>query len=169
VSLPGGRFEFRDANPESIQVDPRSLGDDFVPPPAFRVPPDGELEIGLYRAGSLRVTLFLDADSDGLWDSNELPASSISIALVWDGKPWNLRTGPDGSVSLSSLAPGNYLVRIDAESLPSRALSPDVRSVEVRGGETTDARIAIPLRQISFSQFGDPADACTDAATPCDD
>lgn len=169
VSLPGGRFEFRDANPESIQVDPRSLGDDFVPPPAFRVPPDGELEIGLYRAGGLRVTLFLDANADGQWDSNELPAASLSIALVRNGEPWNLRTGPDGSVSLSSLAPGNYLIRIDAESLPSRALPPDVRSVDVRGGETTDVQIAIPLRQISFSQFGDPADACTKAASPCDD
>lgn len=168
VSQPGGRFEFRSAHPEPIEVDPRSLGEDFIPAPAFRVPPKGDVVIGLHRAGSLRVVLFLDANGDGHWDSTELPASGIVLSLEHEGEPWTLRTGPDGSVSLSSLAPGTYVIHVDSESLPSRALPAQVRSVDVRGGEGAEVRIPIPLRQVSFSQFGD-VNECAAGSVACDD
>lgn len=158
VSRPDGRFEFRDAERGTIEVDPRSIGEDYVPVPALRVAPRGETAIGLYRSGALHVTVFLDANADGVWDEDELPASAVSISIARDEKPWILGTGPDGMVSLSSLAPGTYVIRVDAQTLPSRGLPVELQAVVVRGGETTDVQIAIPLRQISFSQFGDDDD-----------
>jgi hypothetical protein len=169
VSLPGGRFEFRDAAPGAIEVDPRSLGEDFVRVSDFRTSADGATEIGLYRAGSLRVAAFLDANADGAWDSNELPANGISISISRNEEPWILTTGPEGSVSLSSLAPGTYVIEVDRQTLPSRALPASVESVEVRGGQAAEVQIAIPMRQISFTQFGDVARDCSDQPAPCDD
>ena len=168
VSLADGRFEFRDAEPDAIEIDPRSLGNVFVPIPPVRVPPTGEVEIGLYRSGGLVVTLFLDANGNGIWDASELPAAGVSVSLESGNEPWVLETGPDGVASLSSIAPGTYVIRVDGETLPSRALSAPVHSVDVRGGEAARAGIPIPMRQISFSQFGDGGQTC-DAATVCDD
>jgi len=155
VTRPDGRFEFRDAKRGAIEVDPRSIGEEYVPIPAVRVAPRGETTIGLYRAGGLYVTVFLDTNADGVWDADELPASAVSISIARDDKPWVLGTGPDGKVSLSSLAPGTYVIQVDAQSLPSRALPVEVQAVEIRGGEAAEVRIAIPIRQINFSQFGD--------------
>ena len=169
VSLPGGHFEFRDSEPEAIRVDLRSLGPGFVPVPDFKVPPNGRVEIGVYRAGALRVTLFLDANDDGVWDASELPAAALSVSLTRDGQPWRLRTGADGSVSLSSMAPGTYSIEVDGRSLPARARAPDPRLVEVRGGETSDVRIPIPLRQINFSRFESASSSCMEGWVPCDD
>lgn len=168
VSRTDGSFEFRDAEPGPIEVDPRSLGDDFAPASGYRVPPSGTVEIGLYRAGGLRVTAFLDANADGVWDADELPAAAISVSLSRDDEPWVMQTGPDGAVFLSSVPPGTYLIRVDGQSLPSRALPPEIRSVEVRGGEMTEVRVPIPMRQISFTQFGE-AGPCGGTAAVCDD
>jgi hypothetical protein len=169
VSRPDGSFEFRDAEPGAIEVDRRSLGDDFVPVSEFRVPPSGATEIGLYRAGGLRITAFLDANADGVCDGNELPASAISISLTRHDDPWVLQTGPDGVVSLSSLSPGMYVIRVDSQTLPQRALPAEIQSVEIRGGETTEVHVPIPMRQISFSQFGEISSACTAGTLTCDD
>ncbi|NNK48727.1 MAG: hypothetical protein HKP01_07625, partial [Gemmatimonadetes bacterium] len=139
------------------------------PVPAVRVSRQGETAIGLYRPGSLRVTLFLDANNDGIWDEDELPAAAVSLAVIRDDKPWVLETGVDGSVSLSSLAPGTYQIQVETESLPSRALPVEIRSAQVRGGEATDMHVPIPMRQISFSQFGDPGITCAGKSAVCDD
>lgn len=169
VSRPGGRFEFRDASSGTIDVDPESMGPEFVPVPTVRIPADGLVEIGLYRAGALQVTLFLDADADGVWDDTELPAAEVSVSMTRGEEPWILTSGPDGSVSLSSIPPGTYVIRVDPETLPSRALRTDLHSVEVRGGDTARIQIAIPMRQVRFTQFGDPGDSCEDRTAVCDD
>lgn len=167
-SRPGGRFEFRDAAPGTIEIDPASLGGDFVPLPPTRLPASGFAEIGLYRAGTVLVTLFLDADADGVWDDTEVPASEVTVTLSRDGESWVLRTGQDGSVSLSSVPPGTYVIRVDPESLPSRALPADLHSTAVRGGETVRLQIPVPMRQVNFSRFGG-GEACTPATPACDD
>jgi len=43
---------------------------------------------------------------------------------------------------------------------------PEMKSIAIRGGEDAQVRIAIPMRQISFSQFGDTCDPATGS---CDD
>lgn len=169
ISRPDGRFEFRDAQPGAIEVDARSIGDSYVPLPAVRVSQKGETAIGLYRPGSLRVTLFLDANNDGLWDDRELPAAGVMLAVIRNEEPWVLKTGADGSVSLSSLAPGTYMIQVEGESLPSRALPVELLSAEVWGGEATEVRIPVPMRQINFTQFGDGVDTCDQKSEVCDD
>jgi hypothetical protein len=169
VSRPDGRFEFRDAQPGAIEVDPRSIGDSYVPVPAVRVSSAGETAIGLYRPGSLRITLFLDSNNDEVWDDQELPAAAVTLAVTRDDEPWVIKTGADGSVSLSSLAPGTYVIRVESESLPSRALQVEIRSAEVRGGEATELHIPVPMRKINFSQFGDASETCGTGTVSCDD
>jgi len=164
TTRPGGGFEFRDAAPGPIEVDPASLGAGYVPVPAARVPADGSVEIGLYRAGAILITLFLDGDGDGIWDDTDLPAGEVSVSLTRGEEVWVLKSGPDGIVSLSSLPPGTYVIQVVLESLPSRALPAEIRSAVVRGGKVTPVQIPIPMRQVSFSRFETPADSCQPVA-----
>jgi hypothetical protein len=47
---------------------------------------------------------------------------------------------------------------------------PELRTILIKGGEDADVRIAIPMRQISFSQFGDTGTCLAgDQTVPCDD
>jgi hypothetical protein len=91
------------------------------------------------------------------------------LAVIRNEEPWVLKTGADGSVSLSSLAPGTYVIQVEGESLPSRALSVELLSAEVWGGEATDVRIPVPMRQINFTQFGGGVDTCDQKSEVCDD
>jgi len=98
-----------------------------------------------------------------------LPAAAVSLAVTRDDQPWVIKTGADGSVSLSSLAPGTYVIRVESESLPSRALQVEIQSAEVRGGEATEVYIPVPMRQVNFSQFGDVTAPCGTGTVSCDD
>ena len=80
-----------------------------------------------------------------------------------------MKTGADGSASLGSVRPGSFVISVVGESLPRRAYMPELGTVTVTGGEKAEVRIAIPMRQISFTQFGDTADACSDQIAPCGD
>jgi hypothetical protein len=61
------------------------------------------------------------------------------------------------------------VIRVESESLPSRALQVEIRSAEVRGGEATELHIPVPMRQINFSQFGDASETCGTGTVSCDD
>ena len=63
----------------------------------------------------------------------------------------------------------NLAIQVEGESLPSRALPVGILSAEVWGGEATEVRIPVPMRQINFSQFGDGVDTCDQKSAVCDD
>ena len=170
VSRPGGRFEFRSADPGTVTVDTRGLGSDYLPLPDVPVPDDRYLEIGVTRSAYLRVSAFLDANVNGIWDAGELAADGLQIVVRrGEDEAWEIKTGADGSASLGSVRPGSFVISVVGESLPRRALMPELDTVTVTGGEKAEVRIAIPMRQIAFTQFGDTADACPDPAVPCGD
>ncbi|MCL7960316.1 MAG: hypothetical protein M8861_09005, partial [marine benthic group bacterium] len=62
VSRPGGRFDFRSADPATVAVETRSLGSDYLPMPDMPVPDDRYLEIAVTRSADLRVSAFLDSN-----------------------------------------------------------------------------------------------------------
>jgi hypothetical protein len=170
VSRPGGRFEFRSADPGSVTVDTRSIGSDYLPMPDVPVPDDRYVEIGVTRSAGLRVSAFLDANVNGIWDAGELAANGLQIVVSREeDEAWEMETGADGSASLLSVRPGSFVISVVEESLPRRALMPELGTAIVTGGEKAEVRIAIPMRQISFTRFGDAAEACSDTAVPCDD
>ena len=169
VSRPGGRFDFRSADPGTVTVDSRSLGSDYLPMPDMPVPDDRYMEIAVTRSADLRVSAFLDSNVNGVWDAGELAADGLEIVVSREqDEAWELETGADGSVSLGAVRPGSFVISVVGESLPRRALMPELKTVAIRGGEDADVRIAIPMRQISFSQFGD-ATACPTGTVSCDD
>jgi hypothetical protein len=170
VSRPGGRFEFHTADLTTVTVDTRSLGVDYLPMADIPVPDDRYMEIGVTRSASLRVSAFLDNNGNGEWDAGELPADRVQIVVRRQvDEAWELTTGADGSVSLGSVRPGSFVVSVVRASLPHRALMPDLLAVPVIGGEQADVRIPIPMRQISFSQFGDSGIPCEGKSAVCDD
>ncbi len=169
ISRAGGEFEFRDAEPGRIIVDMRSLGPDYVPLPDLPVRPGERIEIGVYRAGGLRIVAYLDANGDGMWDDTELPANGVTLSLGRGANPWLLSTGPDGTAVLSSIVPGTYRIEVDGQSLPPRARAPEAVSVEVRGGDIREIVIAIPLSRIRFTSFGEGAELCEESTATCDD
>ena len=169
VSRPGGRFDFRSADPGTVTVDTRGLGSDYLPMPDMPVPDDRYMEIAVTRSADLRVSAFLDSNVNGVWDAGELAADGLEIVVSREqDEAWELKTGADGSVSLGAVRPGSFVISVVGESLPRRALMPELKTVAIRGGEDADVRIAIPMRQISFSQFGD-ATACATGTVSCDD
>ena len=169
VSRPGGRFDFRSADPGTVTVDTRGLGSDYLPMPDMPVPDDRYMEIAVTRSADLRVSAFLDSNVNGVWDAGELAADGLQIVVSREqDEAWELETGADGSVSLGAVRPGSFVISVVGESLPRRALMPEFKTVAIRGGEDADVRIAIPMRQISFSQFGD-ATACPTGTVSCDD
>jgi hypothetical protein len=171
VSRPGGRFEFRSPDLSTVGVDTRSLGPDYLPMPDMTVPADRYLEICVTRSADLRVSAFLDSNGSGTWDAGELAADGLQIVMRRQSdEAWELETGADGSVSLGAVRPGSFVISVVGESLPRRAFMPDLQTVLIKGGEGADVRLAIPMRQISFSQFGDTG-ACTadDQTVLCDD
>jgi hypothetical protein len=169
VSQPGGRFDFRSADPATVTVDTRSLGSDYLPMPDMPVPDDRYLEIAVTRSADLRVSAFLDSNVNGVWDAGELAADGLEIVVSREqDEAWELETGADGSVALGAVRPGSFVISVVGESLPRRALMPEMKSIAIRGGEDAEVRIAIPMRQISFSQFGD-ATACGTGTVSCDD
>ncbi len=169
VSRPGGRFEFRTADPATVSVDTRGLGPDYLPMSDLPVPTDRYMEIAVTRSSDLRVTAFLDENGNGTWDAGELAADGLQVVIRREvEEAWELTTGVDGSVVLGAVRPGSFVVSIVAESLPRRALLPEFLTIDVRGGEEAQAEIAIPIRQISFSQFGEGATVCASGSV-CDD
>jgi hypothetical protein len=169
VSRPGGRFEFRSADPTNVTVDVRSLGADYLPMADIPVPDDRYLEIGVTRSANLRVSVFLDSNANGIWDAGELAADGLQVIVRRQGdEAWELETGADGSVSLGAVRPGSFVISVVGETLPRRSLMPELKAVAIRGGEDADVRIAIPMRQISFTQFGN-ATACATGTVSCDD
>jgi hypothetical protein len=170
VSRPGGRFEFRSADPATVTVDTRSLGGDYLPMPDMPVPDDRYMEIAVTRSADLRVSAFLDSNVNGVWDAGELAADGLEIVVSREqDEAWELETGADGLVSLGAVRPGSFVISVVGESLPRRALMPELKSIAIRGGEDAEVRIAVPMRQINFSQFGDVSGTCDPAAGSCDD
>jgi hypothetical protein len=170
VSRPGGHFEFRSADPGSVTVDTHGIGTDYLPMPDVPAPDDRFMEIGVTRSAHLRVSVFLDRNADGIWDAGELAADGVQIVVSREeDEAWELETGSDGSAALGSVRPGSFVISVVGESLPRRAMMPELGTVSVAGGEKVEVRIPIPMRQISFSQFGEISSACTAGTLTCDD
>jgi hypothetical protein len=170
TSLPGGRFEFRNADPGTVTVDARAAGDDYLPLPDLPVPADRFLEIGLTRSAGLDVSAFLDSNANGTWDAGELAAAGLRVVVRREAdEGWEITTSADGTASLSSVRPGSFVVSVVEQSIPRRGFLPELQAVTVSGGERVTVLIAIPMRQIRFTRFGDAEPVCDARDDVCDD
>jgi len=86
----------------------RGLGRTSASPPRLIV------DWGPPRGGTIRGTVFLDADQDGSFDAGESGLAGIPIHVETNGD-WaiDLVTGDDGTYGPSALRPAHYRVRID--------------------------------------------------------
>jgi hypothetical protein len=166
ASTRDGRFEFREAGVRGpVQVDAASLGPEFVGPgPVFD---DGDelVRIPVYRGASLRARLFVDENGDGIADPTENPLLDVSVRIERaGGDSWEIPVGPDGGISLASIRPGTWTLRVVPESLSGRLVAPGPLTLNVLGGEVIEVRIPVGRREVRFRSTAtgdDDADAVT--------
>lgn len=83
----------------------------------------------LPTTGTIGDTVWNDADGDGVQDLGESGIGNVTVALKYsDGStvyeadgitPVTAVTGPDGSYLFTDVAPNNYIIEVDATTLPA--------------------------------------------------
>lgn len=151
-----GRFRFVSyGGRSSVTVDPASLPSGMLPPDAPIVPGSAHIGVPIVPATALEIVLFLDADGDGHRDSNEPPVPNAAISLINEpGSSWAVQTGSDGTATLRSLRPGDYLIEIVPESLPWNATAPEIAPIRLIGGQASRIELAVGNRAVRRSALG---------------
>ena len=68
-----------------------------------------------------------------LVDAGELAADGLQIVVSREqDEAWELETGSDCSVALGAVRPGSFVISVVGESLPRRALMPEMKSIAIR-------------------------------------
>jgi hypothetical protein len=151
-----GRFRFVSfGGRSSVTVDPASLPSGMLPPDAPIVPGSAHIGVPIVPATALEIVVFLDSDGDGRRDTNEPPVPNAAISVINEpGSSWAVQTGGDGTATLRSLRPGDYLIEIVPESLPWNARAPEVAPIRLIGGEASRIELAVGNRAVRRSARG---------------
>ncbi|MGI9037323.1 MAG: COG1470 family protein [Gemmatimonadota bacterium] len=152
VASKRGHFAFpADASRSVIEIEPESLGSEYLPPPPVAEPDDERLEIAVHRPASLRIEAFLDLDGNGLRDARDEPLGNIEVEVrAGQREAWLFRTTDDGVVEVTAIRPGNYVVRPVASGLPRRAAAPESTLVTLRAGAASTLGLAVSARRIAL-------------------
>jgi len=96
------------------------------------------VDLPLHRVATIEGLVFDDADRNGVRDEGEAGLAHVRVMLSSNGAlPQSVWTNPQGRFSFVNLEPGEYLVRLDAATLPERyePTTPAEVRVELTAGE----------------------------------
>ena len=147
-----GRFAFYDDArvTDDMRIDPSSLEAGLLIPPGARLPAAGRVDIPLHRAGSLRLALFNDADSDGVRDAAESVARRATVEIVDEhGRTRTAAADDNGSVELRALSPGRYTIRAFAAE-PQRAAPARTIEVTVEPAAHVSVDVPVPFKAVEI-------------------
>lgn len=115
-----------------------------------------QLDIPVVPVVPLEVTLFEDSNRNGVHDPGE-PGIAFGGIVIEGADERVLRTSAGGRVTISTLRPGNYTVRVDPARLPPRYL-PTGSAVSVtlsEGGQTVRVALgAAPKQREVVTTYG---------------
>jgi LPXTG-motif cell wall-anchored protein len=151
VTGPDGTWELTNLPPGdyTVTLDESTLPDGKVvtTPPTGDVtlePGDSkEVNFGIATGGSIGSTVWMDLDADGVVDPTEAGIAGVTVEL-YDSEGnlvATLVTDADGGYNFTDLAPGDYVVKIVASTLPDK-----VRAVFEQDG-STDLSTSVSLAE----------------------
>jgi len=96
------------------------------------------VNIPLVRVSRVSGIVFEDINKDGVMDDGEAGLALIRVVLESETfKPRDTFTAQDGKFTFATVAPGEYVIRVDKEWLPSRFImtTPDEYQLEVESSK----------------------------------
>jgi len=156
ITRSGGRFSFVQDVGNRITIEPASLGAAYLPPRDVLVERGDVVAIPVLRAARLRLSVFLDENGNGVWDSREPAIPGAIVTLRSDVSPgWKLRAGADGGIVLDAIRPGAYRVEVDRATLPWKAGPFAGLDLLLQGGESSSILLPVPVRDVPMAIFGE--------------
>jgi hypothetical protein len=147
-----GRFAFYDDARVTgeMRIDPASLDAGLLIPPGVRLPAGGRVDVPLHRAASLRLTLFNDADGDGLRGPDESHGSRATVEIVDEhDRTRTAAADENGVIVLRALSPGRYTVRAFAAQ-PQRSAPARILTLVLEPAGTLSVNVPVPFKPVEI-------------------
>ncbi|QDU63128.1 Serine-aspartate repeat-containing protein D precursor [Planctomycetes bacterium Pan216] len=116
-----------------------------------------DVDFGYQGQGIVGDVIWFDVDGDGIQDAGEPGLADVPVTLEWtmsDGSTFvfETTTDADGQYVFDGLVEGDYVVRVDAQSLPTGISDP---TADPDGGVTHESRLTLRVGQSDLDQdFG---------------
>ena len=149
ITAADGAFAFVDPalRGQPLSVDVSSLPSGFLLPADVHLANTGRLSIPLVHAASLQLTLFIDANGDGLRnEESALPEPTIVSVVDSLHREYDATPDANGQVRFQALVPGTYTVTITMPSSGTRSATSRSFAVDLYPG--ADVRRDVPLPQV---------------------
>jgi hypothetical protein len=115
---------------------------------------EGIVTFALVRASSIKGRVFIDENSDLVFQDTEEPLEDVAIILL-PGEQIR-RTNAEGDFKFDNLLPGKYKVRIKSEDIPVgyELVSNEEIELELSAGkEIKDINFVVHLRSTTIKKF----------------
>ncbi|MCU0870437.1 MAG: S8 family serine peptidase, partial [Burkholderiales bacterium] len=122
----------------------------------------GEIDFGNFRLGTVRGTVFADADGDGVRDAGETGTSGVAGRTVWldadadatlDADERQATTGADGRFEIADIGPGAFVLRL-LDAAGQVGTTPDgVAIAMTSGAEIGDATLGSTAATLQVASF----------------
>ena len=112
-------------------------------------------DFGYQGAGAIGDTVWFDRNGDGVFDDDESPLPGVTVELVWDGpdgpETFTAVTDANGEYLFEKLAPGDYTVTVDTDTLPDGM----VATFDADGGLDSTSSLTLADGEVNLDQdFG---------------
>lgn len=147
-----GHYVFFDDTPvvDDLRVDVASLGAGLLLPPDVPLRPVGRVDVPVHRAASLHLSLFNDANGDGMRDAAERPAAERTAEVIDARGRTRIATADEnGDILFRALSPGRYTVRGFARdglrTVPGKPIT-----VLLEPATATEIPVPVPFSQVEI-------------------
>lgn len=156
VTRQDGAFAFLDPalRGQALQLDGASVPIGYLLPPDFRIAPRGHVDIPLVRSASVTLSLFVDANADGLRNDGVALSDGIFVTLTDSaGRSLDAAPNPNGDVTFPAVLPGRYTVTIQLPFNAPRAATTRTFEMSVQPGERIVRDVPLPVlrREVRFN------------------